>query len=219
MSIATDRLWRLRYKTGDKYHWRVWSQCIQFMTLSRLMGEHKRIRLETDRAVYEVGNQCRLYAHVLDDNFDPVVQPGFDVYVVGLGKGEQRQRVSLRPDRSHPGLYEGYFNAPAPGRYRVESNEDDRPISNTTEFTVARVNRELADTNVDLKYLERIASLTGGEVLSLQELSKLESLIDSEPVINTVYSERPLWDNAYLALLLIGLAGVEWIQRRRHDLP
>ncbi|MDG2184767.1 MAG: hypothetical protein P8K79_03750, partial [Mariniblastus sp.] len=34
MSIASDRLWRLRYKTGDKYHWRVWSQCIQFMTLS-----------------------------------------------------------------------------------------------------------------------------------------------------------------------------------------
>ncbi|MCP3998829.1 MAG: hypothetical protein GY722_27720, partial [bacterium] len=51
MSIASDRLWRLRYKTGDKYHWRVWSQCIQFMTLSRLMGEHKRIRLETDRSV------------------------------------------------------------------------------------------------------------------------------------------------------------------------
>jgi hypothetical protein len=43
MSIATDRLWRLRFKTGDKYHWRIWSQCIQFMTLSRLMGEHKQI--------------------------------------------------------------------------------------------------------------------------------------------------------------------------------
>ncbi|MDE0854770.1 MAG: hypothetical protein OSA97_10150, partial [Nevskia sp.] len=65
MSIASDRLWRLRYRTGDKYHWRVWSQCIQFMTLSRLMGEHKRIRLETDRSVYAVDGQCRLYAHVL----------------------------------------------------------------------------------------------------------------------------------------------------------
>jgi hypothetical protein len=52
MSIGTDRLWLLRFKTGDKYHWRVWSQCIQFLTLSRLMGEHKRIRLETDRAIY-----------------------------------------------------------------------------------------------------------------------------------------------------------------------
>ena len=75
MSIATDRLWRLRFKTGDKYHWRIWSQCIQFMTLSRLMGEHKRIRLETDRAIYPVGDQVRLYAHVLDREFEPVSQP------------------------------------------------------------------------------------------------------------------------------------------------
>ena len=50
MMMATDRLWMLRFKTGDKYHWRVWSQCVQFLTLSRLMGEHKQIRLETDRA-------------------------------------------------------------------------------------------------------------------------------------------------------------------------
>jgi hypothetical protein len=57
MSIATDRLWLLRFKTGDKYHWRVWSQCIQFLTLSRLMGEHKRIRLETDRAIYPVASR------------------------------------------------------------------------------------------------------------------------------------------------------------------
>ena len=55
LSIATDRLWRLRFKTGDKYHWRLWSQCIQFLTLSRLMGEHKRIRLETDRSIYKFG--------------------------------------------------------------------------------------------------------------------------------------------------------------------
>ena len=50
LSITADRLWRLRFKTGDKYHW-AWSQCIQFLTLSRLMGEHKRIRLETDRSL------------------------------------------------------------------------------------------------------------------------------------------------------------------------
>ena len=68
LSIATDRLWRLRFKTGDKYHWRLWSQCIQFLTLSRLMGEHKRIRLETDRSIYKLGDQVRLYAHVLDED-------------------------------------------------------------------------------------------------------------------------------------------------------
>ncbi len=219
MSVATDRLWRLRYKTGDKYHWRVWSQCIQFMALSRLMGEHKRIRLETDRSIYPVGSQCRLYAHVLDDNFDPVVQARFDVFVSGLDGEQTQERVSLRPDRSHPGLYEGYFAPPSPGRYRIESNENDRRISNTTEFQVANVNRELADTNIDLENLKRIANLTGGECLSMQEVSRLLTLVDNQPVTTTVRSERSLWDNGWVALLLIGLLGSEWIQRRRHDLP
>jgi hypothetical protein len=81
MLIGTDRLWLLRFRNGDKYHWRVWSQCIQFLTLSRLMGEHKRIRLETDRSTYPVDGQVQLYAHVLDDRYEPILQPGFDVEV------------------------------------------------------------------------------------------------------------------------------------------
>ena len=219
MSIATDRLWRLRYRTGDKYHWRVWSQCIQFMTLSRLMGEHKRIRLETDRSIYPLGDQCRVYAHVLDDSFEPVVQPRFDVFVTGLDGGPAKERVSLRPDRGHPGLYEGYFASPISGRYRVEPNENDQRISNTTEFQVTDLNRELADTNVDLENLQRIATLTGGECLSMQELPKLAARLDCQPITTEARSERSLWDNGWVALLLVSLVGMEWILRRRHDLP
>ena len=219
MSVATDRLWRLRFKTGDKYHWRLWSQCIQFMTLSRLMGEHKRIRLETDRAIYPVGSQCRIYAHVLDDDYEPVIQPRFDVVVSGLEGGNSMETVSLRPDRSHPGLYEGYFTPPSPGRYRIESNENDKPISNTTEFQVAVVKKELIDPNVRVEQLERIANLTGGMCLNMSEFSKIQSLVNNKPLTTTVRSERPLWDNGWMAFAIIGLVGLEWILRRRNDLP
>ncbi len=219
MSVASDRLWRLRFKTGDKYHWRLWSQCIQFMTLSRLMGEHKRVRLETDRAIYPVGDQCRLYAHVLDTDFEPVVQPSFDIIVSGLDGVSARETVSLRPDRSHPGLYDGYFTPPAAGRYRVESNTDDQSVSNTTEFQVAVVKRELTDPNVRLENMKRIADLTGGACLSIQDFSQLASLVNDEPVTTTIRTQRPLWDNAWVAFLLCILVGLEWIIRRRNDLP
>jgi hypothetical protein len=219
MSVATDRLWRLRFKTGDKYHWRLWSQCIQFMTLSRLMGEHKRIRLETDRAIYPVGSQCRVYAHVLDDDFEPVILPRFDVIVSRLGGGNSTETVSLRPDRSHPGLYQGYFTPPSRGRYRIESNENDKPISNTTEFQVAVVKKELTDPNVRVEQLERIANLTGGMCLKMSEFSKIQSLVNNKPLMTTVRSERPLWDNGWMAFAIIGLVGLEWILRRRNDLP
>ena len=219
MSIASDRLWRLRYRTGDKYHWRVWSQCIQFMTLSRLMGEHKRIRLETDRSVYAVDGQCRLYAHVLDDSFDPVVQPVFEVYVLSIDGGQAKQLVSLRPDKSQPGLYEGYFAPPDPGRYRLEANENDQRVSSTTEFQVTDVRQELIDTDMRLAHLQRIANLTGGASLGIRELSKLSSLVNDRLITTKVRSERPLWDNSLVVLLLVALLGAEWILRRRYDLP
>ena len=219
MSIASDRLWRLRFKTGDKYHWRVWSQCIQFMTLSRLMGEHKRIRLETDRSVYPVDGQCRLYAHVLDDNFEPIDQPVFEVYVTNIDGGQAKELVSLRPDRSQPGLYEGYFTPPEQGRYRMEANDDDRKVSSTTEFQVSDVRQELLDTDMRADHLQRIADLTGGAKLGVRELPELTSLINGDPVTITLRSERPLWDNGIVAALLVGLLGAEWILRRRHDLP
>ena len=219
MSIASDRLWRLRYKTGDKYHWRVWSQCIQFMTLSRLMGEHKRIRLETDRSSYFVGSQGRLYAHVLDDDFEPVVQSGFDVLVSGLDGAAASQQIKLQPDRSQPGLYEGYFTPPGPGRYRMEANENDRKVSSITEFQVSEIRQELTETDMRLENLQRIADLTGGATLGVRELPKLALLVNGEPLTTTVRSERPLWDHWLVILLLVGLLGAEWILRRRRDLP
>ena len=218
LSIATDRLWRLRFKTGDKYHWRLWSQCIQFLTLSRLMGEHKRIRLETDRSIYKLGDQVRLYAHVLDEDFEPVIQPSFQVEVGGETESAILQKVSLQPDSTSPGLYEGYFTPPVSGDYRLQVNEDDQEVSNTTDFQVATVNKELADTNMRLAELERIAELTGGKCLSSQDLPRLGSLLNANPIITTVRSERPLWDNGWVAGILIALLGLEWILRRRYDL-
>mgnify|MGYP002628088951 CR=1 FL=1 len=221
MMMATDRLWLLRFKTGDKYHWRVWSQCVQFLTLSRLMGEHERIRLETDRATYPVDGRVMLYANLLDDDYEPLIQPGFEIEVSALdvdGAAGDPQRVTLRPDKSNPGLYEGYFSPPREGGYRVEANAADRPLSNSTEFQVADLRPELANTDMQIDHLLRIAELSGGEVLSALEFQKLSDLLNNEPHTTTVRTDRPLWDNSLAILLLVGLLGFEWILRRRYDL-
>ena len=220
MMMANDRFWLLRLKTGDKYHWRVWSQCIQFLTLSRLMGEHKRIRLETDRSTYPIGDQARLYAHVLDDSFEPITQSGFEVNVSLLDdSGAEPHRVTLRPDAATPGLYEGYFSPPRPGRYRMEANEGDSSLSNTTEFQVADIKREMANTDMQIEGLQRIADLSGGECLSIPQLQELPSLLNREPHTTTVVTERPLLDNGLVIFLVVVVLGFEWIVRRRYDLP
>lgn len=220
MLVGTDRMWLLRFKTGDKYHWRVWSQYIQFLTLSRLMGEHKRIRLETDRSTYPVDGQVQLYAHLLDDRFEPIVQAGFDVLVIPLdAPGAQPQRVALRPDAETPGLYEGYFSPAQPGRFRVESNADDRDLSNTTEFQVSDVELEMATTDMQIGSLRRIAEISGGKCLGMLEMDALGNLLDRERHETSYTADIPLWDNGWIMLLLVALMGAEWIARRRYDLP
>ncbi len=219
MVMGTDRLWLLRFKTGDKYHWRAWSQSIQFLTLSRLMGEHKRIRLETDRASYQSGAQVQLYAHVLDDAYDPVNQAGFEVNVTKQDDTEAPpQRVTLRPDLANPGLYEGYFSALLPGRYRMEANSSDAGLASTTEFQVADINPEMANADMQRERLEKMADLSGGEYLTAMQLSKLPSLLNLEQQTTTVRTDRSLWDNGWVVFLLVALMGFEWIVRRRYDL-
>jgi hypothetical protein len=219
MAIGTDRLWLLRFKTGDKYHWRVWSQCIQFLTLSRLMGEHKRYRLETDRASYGSGEQVQVYAHLVDDTFAPVQQPGFEVNVSFLGmEGSAPKSIMLRPVSSSPGLYEGFFSPHSTGQYRVSATTRDENISNATEFQVADVNTELAETNMQLQRLKRLSDISGGEVLSANTISSLNELLDRSPHETVVTVDRPLWNNGWAAFILILLTGLEWITRRRYDL-
>ena len=223
MLMATDRLWRLRFREGDKYHWRVWSQCIQFLTLSRLMGEHKQIRMETDRVSYPVSDQVRVYAEVLDDGYEPVLQERYDVFVGQVGDDEEddeanRARVSLRPDATRPGLYVGYYTPLGVGRYRVQAGEEDVDFANTIEFQVADARPEMASTDAQLDRLERMAELSGGEFLRLAQLQKLATALDRSPQRTVVRREAPLWDNWVFALLFIGLTGFEWILRRRSDL-
>lgn len=227
MLMATDRLWRLRFRTGDKYHWRVWSQCIQFLTLSRLMGEHRQIRMETDRVSYPVGDQVRVYAEVLSDEYEPVMQERYDVYVGPVEENEESgedeeeirgTRVSLRPDSTRPGLYVGYYSPTGTGRFRVEAGEEDRVRANTCEFHVADVHPEMADTSVNSEALEEMARLSGGRMIRLSDIGELADSVDRARQEVVLRKEQPLWDNWLFAVLVIGLAGSEWILRRRADL-
>jgi hypothetical protein len=71
---------------------------------------------------------------------------------------------------------------------------------------------------MQIDHLRRIAELSGGEILSALGLQKLPALLNREPHTTPVRTDRPLWDNSLVALILVGLLGIEWILRRKFDL-
>ena len=139
--------------------------------------------------------------------------------LTSLEGGEAKQRISLRPDQSQPGLYEGYFTPPETGRYRMEASEDDRMVSNATEFPGDRDSAGTDGHGCPAGAPQRISDLTGGASLEIGELSSLPALLEDRLLTTTIRSERPLWDNGLVAFLVIALLGIEWIFRRKYDLP
>jgi len=219
MVMASDNFWRLRFKTGDHYHWRMWSQCIQFLTLSRLMGEHRPIRLETDRVSYLAGSKVRIYALVLDEAYEPVTQPGYEVVVRALGDVDAPgTALTLRPNPATPGQYEGYFDPPAMGRYRLESNADDTDLSNSIEFQISERRTEMAHPESQIERLARLSELSGGKLVAITQLPELANLINTEPETITIRNPKSIWDHWLVMVLIIGLVGIEWIVRRKRDL-
>jgi hypothetical protein len=216
MFVGTDQLWRLRLKRGDHYHARFWGQAIQFLTLSRLLGENRRIRIETDRDSYRQGERVQVLATVLDDDFAPVVAPGYSL-VLDAPNQAGPAALRLEPVPGQPGLHQGFTMADAAGTYSISTLMQDKDYANTASFDVEAASRELLQPHMREGQLKKMADLSGGNFYGLADIPELADAIKAQPKTMSVRQEHSLWDHWTIVLVLLTLTGTEWYVRRRLD--
>jgi len=218
MYVGTDQLWRLRFKRGDKYHARFWGQTIQFLTLARLLGGNKRIRIEADRADYRVGQRVRISANVLDEAYTPVLSGSFDLSVERLGVGGQKQTVRLTAVPGMRGLFRGFFSPEAGGRYELRPADAPREAANVVGFNVQDTSLERQQPAMQEALLKRMVELAGGRYFTPAELDELPDELGGRQRRTTVRIPRELFDLPAVFVVLLVLLGFEWMLRRRSDL-
>jgi hypothetical protein len=229
--VGTDQLWRLRYKHGDEYHARFWGQAIRFLTLSRLKGEDRRIRLETERTGFRAGERVPLFANVLDEDFRPASAETFMVQVDRVPPQGEARLIALKAAPGSPGLYEGFFTPEEAGSYRLSSRPSDQAHSNVVDFQVEKLNRERMDPAMQLGTLQEMAALSGfptrdgasvknrGRFLTVRDLPGLPNLLeDRSRTVALPPQEEELWNHWLVMSAVLLLAGSEWFLRRRMDL-
>jgi len=217
MFVGTDQLWRLRFKRGDKYHARFWGQVIRFLTLSRLLGENKRIQLQSGRRNFRTGDRIQVFANVLDESYQPVALPSYTIYVGRQGESETTM-VRLEPVRDVPGLYQGYFTPREEGHYVVTTGPADRAASNQLELEVVTTPLEKLQPAMQEDTLRKMAELSGGKYFAIGDLPDLPDQIHGEVKTAVVRREKPLWDLPLVFVVVLLCAGTEWFFRRKHDL-
>lgn len=219
MFVAADKLWRLRFKRGDAYHARFWGQAIQFLTLSRLLGENKRVRLETDGKNYRAGDRVLVQAKLLDEEYHPVKAESYQVRIEQVPpKGEPRT-LTLKPVPAGAGLFQGFFTPEEAGDFQVRPAPRDEPHANQADFKVESVSREKLEPNLQKEKLQKLAELSGGKYLAVRDLPTLPDLMpDQSRIVKLPPQERELWNNWMVFFVIMSLAGMEWFLRRRYDM-
>ena len=218
MFVASDRLWRLRLEVGDAHHAKFWGQSIQFLAMSRLLGQNKRVSLQTERKRYNPGEPVRIYANVLSETYEPVVKDAHTVVIERPGFEDARQELVLIPDPRTPGLYFGTIPAGDEGQYTLGPQSHEAEVSSTVDFAVASDSLEDRDTSAKPGLAREIAQASGGRVVTPVELAGFVDALPSQEMSRMVSREIELWDTPLLYLPLVLFAGLEWYLRRRESL-
>lgn len=218
MYVGTDQLWRLRFKRGDFYHARFWGQSIQFLALSRLLGENKRLRVELERSEYKAGQRVTVYAHALTEGYEPLAAMQLDVQAEALDQQAPPQTLSLQAVADTPGLFQGVFVPTEHGRYRLTPVSTDPDAAASAELSVTAVPVEMMQPAMQRDALRQVAEASGGRYVDLPELPTLLKSLDAEPRAMMVRREKELWDSPLVLLVLVVLLGAEWFMRRQAHL-
>lgn len=109
-----------------------------------------------------------------------------------------------------------------PGNYTyiAKTTIDSKPYKETGEFSVTELRVEQTNLVANHNMLYNISDLTGGNMYSPRELSKLkEDLLNRDDLVNIIYTKKEVDDFInlkYLFFIILILLGLEWFLRKRN---
>jgi len=220
--LGFDHTWRLRYRTGDPYHHRFWGQVLRWATANKLASGTETIRIGTDRSRYSPDMPVRARARLARKDFTPITS---DDVAVNIFAGDQLvMHRKLQYLENSPGLYAAEVGVLPPGNYSLEL---DSPAAQpvlaaqnaskvAAEFVVEpSASAEQAELTPDRGMLARLAGLTGGGVADLTHADRVLASLGKPTEVLREAREYVLWDSWPLMIVMVLVATVEWLLRKK----
>ncbi len=228
MYVGTDDTWIWRRLIGNKYFYTFWRNSIRWLRGGRL-SRSKRYELRVDKKTYTPGDKVTVYARVLDRNFRPETSETVPVHLLHSSTNTRRTLTMNRKEEA--GQYRATFKPGELGGYRLwigsypfsaEEKEGETDYAET-RFDVEPLDLEAKDPSVNRELLRKIAGISGGKFLYLDQIlretdqaSSLPDLVHKKPErISLKPQKEDLWDAPIFLLLFVVVLGAEWILRKR----
>jgi uncharacterized membrane protein len=217
MALTVDASWRWSLSEaaqgrGNQAYLRFWKNAVRWLMRDATVS---RVSVDTPRENYALGQDVRIVVRARDPGFGPI--PGATVRVTVDNEG----RVTELEGRTTP---DGDLVLSAPAervgthRVRAEVSHDGRTVGTAdTVFAVTSRDPELDEVAPDARFLQWLASSTGGRYVGPGE--DVQVLVDPDAARRVdERHETPLWRAPLLGAFVLACAGIAWIVRRSSGL-
>ncbi|QJE94368.1 hypothetical protein [Luteolibacter luteus] len=208
--IAATDLWRWGLHDADSHADmdKTWRQLTRWL----LSDVPRPLAVKAESAT----NGQRITTRLLGEDFLPAESGGIALRV--RRPDETWTSLSPRPNAETPGILESLHNDTSPGPYLAEATSraiGTRPAQTaSTGWVVNSLQDEYLALKPDMDAMTRLATATGGRVLTRDGLDEFVKSLDELPVPITETRSEPLWHSPWwLAAALSCFIG-EWALRR-----
>jgi hypothetical protein len=192
------------------------------MTLQK--EKKTRFRVYPEKDVFDYLENIIILAEVFDENYNPTR----NAIVNGRlyeNSGSKIAELKFNPDENK------YISIYAPllsNEYKVEADAEvggSFYAKDESRFVVDSINTEYLETASNYHELKELSLNTGGVFIDKENAGSLLSVIDSteNPFRNERVVERflrfNLWENRYMLGLILLLFTIEWVLRKRNNIP
>lgn len=227
--LATDETWRLRYRTGDRYHHRFWGNIVNWGSGEKLRDGNANVRVGPGKMNILPGEEVKLSVKFTDRDFNPITNAN-PVAIVTSPNGGPTHSIALTKRPGGNGYYDAIFDDTAEeGKYSVKIEDknvaaslgDCWPADLSTYFVSSRTLApvEYASVKADMKIPEEMARLTGSRVFKVgDDLCLLENGFGAGSVDVVEHIEDPIWNHPSALIILIAALSILWVLRKRKGL-
>ena len=216
--LASPTTYHLRYRIGDRYHYRFWGQFLQWINAQNFAAGSQQVQIRTDQSIYPLDSTVNATLKLSDSTGLPLSGVECGIALMTEDGAQMESRAVENPEVL--GTYQAVFENPPVGNYAVTPTG--RTVetllgdsSAATSIVILRPqNRELDLGLCDMATLRQIADSSNGILVSPSALpAALEQFsLSSAETVRT--ARRPLWNVWPLLLLIIAFLSLEWMGRR-----
>lgn len=230
--VGIDSTWRWRFKKGDTYNHRFWSQVIRWAASDRaLVAGNDFVRFGSREPVYRADQELELVVRFSDKvkNLKKDAMAGARLW--HKPKGGPETAVGLMPLRPHPVIPREYIGSQGnlpPGDYDIElvipdiedklNGPDGKKLRAHVQILPAETG-EMLDLSTNWSLMEELATRSGGKVFPAHQAKELIELLQNRSASREFTTEQKVWQSWWTLGLLIGLLSLEWLIRKWAGLP